>query len=97
MDTPRMLMLAIVAIGMFYVVLPIMMFAYLNVRGRRTVACPETGLAEEIELDAWHAAVTAVPGPPRLHVASCTRWPLRTRCAEGCLSEPAARHATAAS
>ena len=91
MDTPKVLMLVIVAIGLFYVVLPIVMFAYLNFRGPRTITCPETGLAEEIELDAWHAAVTAVPGPPRLHVAACTRWPLRAPCNQDCLATPAAR------
>jgi hypothetical protein len=91
MDTPKMLMLVIVAIGLLYVLLPIVAYSYLAFRGRRSVTCPATGLPEEIELDAWHAAVTAVPGPPGLHVVACTGWPARARCGEGCV-----RGATAA-
>ena len=91
MDTPKLVMLVIVAIGVLYVVMPVVMLAYFQFRGRRTVTCPETGLAEEIELDAWHAAVTAMPGPSRLHVAACTRWPERANCKEGCLPTEAAR------
>jgi hypothetical protein len=91
MDAPRTLLLVIAAIGLVYVVVPVVLDVYFRLRGRRTVACPETGLAEEIELDAWHAAVTAVPGPPRLRVERCTRWPARERCKQGCLASPAMR------
>jgi len=86
---PEQLILMIGAIGFFYVVVPVALAVNRRFRGPRTVVCPETGGAAEIELDAWHAAVTAMPGPPRLHVAACTRWPERARCRETCLTGPA--------
>lgn len=89
MLTPMTLVMVIVAIGAVYVVLPIALDAYFRFRDARTVACPETGLAEEVQLDAWHAAATAVPGPARLYVAHCTRWPEQAGCKQECLELPA--------
>ena len=86
--SPKLLILLIAAIGFFYVVVPVALDVYRRVRGPRTVLCPETGAPEEIEIDAWHAAATAVPGPPRLRVVACTEWPARAGCREGCLSGP---------
>ena len=85
----QLLILVIVAIGFFYVMLPVALTTYRQFRGPRTVVCPETGGATQIELDAWHAAATAMPGPPRLHVAACERWPERAGCDEACLTGPA--------
>ena len=85
----QLLILVIAAIGFFYVVLPVAFTAYRHFRGPRTVVCPETGRATEIELDAWHAAATAMPGPSRLHVAACAQWPERAGCREACLTSPA--------
>jgi hypothetical protein len=78
----------IVAIGFFYVMVPVVLGTYREFRGARRVVCPETGGATAIELDAWHAAVTAMPGPPRHHVAACARWPRHAGCREACLTGP---------
>jgi hypothetical protein len=40
----------------------------------------------KISLDPWHAAATAVPGPPRLHVVQCTLWPNNGGCNEACVA-----------
>lgn len=88
MDNPRMLIMAIAAIGLLYVALPVMAGVYFRFRRRRTVTCPETGLPEEVELDAWHAAATAIPGPPRLFVTACSRWPEHERCRQECVVAP---------
>jgi hypothetical protein len=85
----QVLVSMIVAIGFFYVMVPVVLATYREFRGPHTAVCPETGSATGIELDAWHAAVTAIPGPPRLHVAACTRWPLHAGCREACLTTPA--------
>jgi hypothetical protein len=85
----QLLILVIIAIGFFYVMVPVVLTTYCQLREPRTVVCPETGRAIEIELDAWHAAATAMPGPPRLHVAACARWPERAGCREACLTSPA--------
>jgi hypothetical protein len=79
----------IVAIGFLYVALPLMADVYARFRGRHTVVCPETGLDAEVRIDAWHAAATAIPGPPRLYVAACSRRPERAVCGQECLSGPA--------
>jgi hypothetical protein len=75
---------AIAALCALYVVLLVMADVYLRFRTFRTVVCPETGLREEVQLDAWHAAATAVPGPPDVYIASCTAWPGRAGCERRC-------------
>jgi hypothetical protein len=79
----------IVAIGLGCVALPVMAGVYRRFRGPHTVVCPETGLDAEVRIDAWHAAATAIPGPPRLYVAACSRRPERAVCGQECLSGPA--------
>lgn len=91
MDTVRLLLMAIVGIGLIYVVLPIMADVYFRFRRPRVVRCPENGLAAEVQVDAWHAAATAIPGPPGQHVADCSRWPEHARCKQDCLSHATAR------
>lgn len=86
MGTPSTTLIAILAIGILFVVLPVAADVYFRFRDRRTVICPETGRAADVSLDAWHAAATALPGPPRLHVIECTRWPKRAGCAEKCVA-----------
>lgn len=61
---------------------------YRRHRGSRIVRCPESGTAEEIELDAPYAAVTqASIGLPLLRVKRCSRWPRHERCDQECLSQ----------
>jgi hypothetical protein len=79
----------IVAIGSVYVALPVMAGVYVRFRGRHTVVCPETGLEAEVGMDAWHAVVTAIPGPPGRYVAECSRRPEHAACGQECLSDPA--------
>jgi len=86
-----LMVMVILAIGLVYVALPVMADVYARFRRRRTVVCPETGLDAEVRMDAWHAAVTAIPGPPRLHVAECSRRLEHAVCGEECLSDPALR------
>jgi len=47
------------------------MDAYRRYRGRRVAACPETSAPAAVEVDAIHAALTAVLGPPHLRLKSC--------------------------
>ena len=55
-------------------------------RRPRVVRCPETGEPARVQIDAPRAAASAIPGPPELHVAECSRWPERRRCAQACLA-----------
>ena len=78
---------AIILIALLYVVAPIAADAFARFRGKHTVRCPETGLTAEVEIDARHAALTAVPGPAEVRVAACSLWPEREGCAQQCLDE----------
>ena len=49
------------------------------------VRCPETGQRVHVRLDATLAVLTAVPGPPKLMVAECERWPEREGCDQECI------------
>jgi hypothetical protein len=99
MKTALLTILAVVAIGALYVVVPVVVGAYRRYRGVKTPICPETGERVGVELDARHAAVTAAFGEPDLHVKRCTRWPEHHDCDEACresireeeLHEPEAR------
>jgi hypothetical protein len=89
MSAPMLTALVIVAIAVVYVAIPVMADAYARFRGWHTVVCPETGLKAEVRLDAWHAAVTAIPGPPRRYIEECSRRPEHAACGQECLSDPA--------
>jgi hypothetical protein len=91
MNAPMLTLMAIGAIALIFVIGPVALDAYLRFRGKRTVGCPETGLAAEIGIDAWHAAATAVPGPPSVHVAECSLWPAHEGCGQECVEHPEVR------
>ena len=59
----QLLIPMIIAIGFFVVMVPVVLTTYRQFLGPRTVVCPETGGATEIELDAWHAAISGVRVP----------------------------------
>ena len=84
-----MLTYFILAIGLFclvYFVIPRALGSYLKFRGRRLITCPETRTAVAVDVDAKHAAYTAVrSGQPELRLTSCSRWPEREDCGQECL------------
>ena len=49
------------------------------------VRCPETGRRVHVKLDATLAALTAIPGPPKLLVKQCELWPEREYCDQRCV------------
>jgi hypothetical protein len=58
--------------------------AYHHHRPPQTVRCPETGKVVRVQLDATLAALTAVPGPPKLRVDRCELWPEHQECTQEC-------------
>jgi hypothetical protein len=88
MYTPLMIVLAVVAVGCLYVLLPIAADAFFRLRGPRVVTCPETQASVEVDLDPGFGALTALTGHPKLRVKQCTRWEdARLQdCAQGCLN-----------
>ena len=64
--------------------------AWRRFRGERVIACPETRQPAGVEVDARHAAATALGGAPELRLSNCSRWPERAGCGQPCLSQIAA-------
>jgi hypothetical protein len=91
MSAPLITLAAMAALALCYVVAPIVADVFFRFRGRRTVRCPEAGLTADVEIDARHAAFSAIPGPPEVRVAACSLWPDRAGCAQQCIAQAAAR------
>ena len=58
-----------------------------RLRGKRVVTCPETGQPAAVELDAWHAALTAMVGRRDLRLRECSRWGEHHDCGQACLKQ----------
>jgi len=89
MSAPWITLIGIAAVGVLYVLVPVVADAFSRYRRKRTLRCPETGTDAEVQIDAGHAALTAVPGPPELRVADCSLWPERKGCEQACVEHTA--------
>ena len=91
MSGPWILIGAILAVGVLYVLLPWMAHIFARYRAPRALRCPETGTKAWVEIDASHAALSAAFGEPDLRARGCSLWADRGACAEACLKPPEAR------
>ena len=87
MNTPVILVGAILALGVLYVVLPVVVSTLVRYREARKVECPETKREATIEFDASHAALTSAVGRPRVRIRECSFWPEKKDCAQDCLKQ----------
>jgi hypothetical protein len=87
MTTPLMLIGVIAAVGLLYVVVPIVLDTYRKYMGTLLVTCPETQQTAALELDAGHAALRAATGRVEVRVQDCSRWPERAGCQQECLRQ----------
>ncbi len=85
MNTPWMALAGIIALGVFYVTLPIVIDYFRRYRHKRVLKCPETGELAEVDIRAGQAAFLSLLGEPHLRVKNCTLWPKKKGCGEGCL------------
>jgi hypothetical protein len=53
-------------------------------RGKRIVACPETGQPVGAEIGAVRAAAARLAGDSRVVITSCSRWPEKADCDQAC-------------
>lgn len=83
--------LAVVAVA--FVLVPVTWSAFLRFRGPRGLRCPEAGTTAVVGLDARHAALTSAYRDPVARVESCSLWPERAGCAQGCVETPASGEA----
>jgi len=61
--------------------------AWLNYRGQRLITCPENQKPAGVQVDARHAAATALGHAPRLRLNQCSRWPEKAGCGQECLRQ----------
>lgn len=89
MSAPWIVVAAIVALALAYVLLPVVGAVFVRFRGIRELTCPETGTDAQVGADAGWAAFTAAFRHPVLRVKNCSLWPKRKGCAQRCLRPPA--------
>ena len=85
MDTPWVVLAAIVGVAVGYVLLPVAGDVFLRFRSKRRVTCPEAGADAEVGVDATRAALTAAFRHPVLKIKACSLWPERKGCEQGCV------------
>ncbi len=85
MGAPWIVIAAILAIALLYVLVPVVTDAFPRYRRRKILRCPETGRDTGVAIDASKAALTSAFGPPVLRVKDCSLWPQREECRQECL------------
>ncbi len=93
MSTSWIVIIAILALALLYVLVPVVVDTFLRYRARRSLVCPETGGKAEVSVDAPRAAWGAAFGRILLKVRDCSLWPERKGCGERCLGPEAEEQA----
>jgi hypothetical protein len=84
MTPPLWLIAAIIAVGVVYVLWPVVADTLRRFRKERSVVCPETGRPATVQVDAKLAAATSAFGHPEIRLTDCERWPERRDCGQQC-------------
>lgn len=87
MKNALLLVAAIVAVGVLDNVSAVLRHFYGRFRHGKVVTCPDTENLADVQLKAGWAAVTALFRRPVLRVKSCTLWPGKKGCAQGCVKD----------
>ncbi len=87
METVWVLIAAVILLGFFYVLVPLVINTFQRYRKKRVFRCPETGMLVEVDIDAQHAAFSSPFGKPLLRVKNCTLWPEKEGCHMECLAK----------
>ncbi len=86
MEIMWILIAAVILLGTFNVLVPLVLHNFTRNRKKRVLRRPETGILVEVDLDAQLAACSSPLGMPLLRVKNCTLWPKRRRCNMECLA-----------
>jgi hypothetical protein len=89
MQKPLLLIAAIAALGLIYVVVPVMLDAFMRYRKSRSVDCPEAKHPATVQIDAKAAAKAAALDKAELRITQCSLWPERSACRRHCLAQVA--------
>jgi hypothetical protein len=87
MQTAFYLAIALLLVVAVYPVFHVVVVAFLKLRGRKTVTCPETRQACVIEVNASHAAAMVLLGTESLRLQKCSLWPERRNCGQACVKQ----------
>jgi hypothetical protein len=87
MTTLLYLVVAAVLAAALYALLRRPVREYFRMRGARVITCPDSQQPAAVTVDARHAALTAAGGHERLRLDSCSRWPEKAGCGQGCLEQ----------
>lgn len=87
MEHPFLVLGAIAALGLAYVVFPVVLQTFMQHRKGRSLTCPEEGKTATVNIDARTAARTAAIGTPRLQILNCSLWPQKCGCTQSCLAQ----------
>jgi hypothetical protein len=85
MSAPWIVVAAIIAVAVCYVLLPVVADTFRRFRTKKSLRCPETGTEAEVGIDAGRAALTSAFGRALLRVKNCSLWPERKECAQDCV------------
>ena len=61
--------------------------AYLKLRGKHLVTCPETQQSAAVDVVAGEAALGVFVNEPTLRLHECSRWPEQQDCGQDCLQQ----------
>jgi hypothetical protein len=81
------LIVLVLAVGLFIFRAIPGVRAFLNYRGKRLITCPETRKPAAVDVAAGEAAVGAFLSEPTLRLKECSRWPERADCVQDCLQQ----------
>lgn len=87
MDHPLIVVAAICALALTYVLTPLVLNTFAQYRKARPIICPEDGVPAQIKIDARQAALAAAAGKSKLRIQHCSLWPQRRGCAQQCLRQ----------
>lgn len=87
MRDPLLVIAAIIALGLFYVLLPIFLDVFRHYRTTKMVDCPVKDRTTDIHIDAKWAALTSLSGHTKLRVKSCPLLKNTEICRQECLGQ----------
>ncbi len=86
MSHPWIVLVAVLAVALLYVLMPLVADTFRRFRRPKVLTCPETGGKAEVGIDASRAALTSAFGQPFLRAKSCSLWPEKEQCKQECLT-----------
>ncbi len=87
-NTPLLLIAAVMMLGLLFVLLPVALHTYQRFRHRKVITCPDAHRLAEVTLKAGRAGFMATLGKKSLlRVKGCSLWPKKKGCAEQYVKE----------